>query len=474
MKKALSFISASLTALACIPFTASADNEGSEKLPFELTAPENVSLTFLEGEDSPSTCEVHYSQNDSMSEWSTRKSDEHDAVMAELQEMGYDDVWIQPQIDWSLDSQDDWKCNDYWLTDGYDENMVQHLGDWAYISASYSNETAMSDWIFRGMGNIEDTEDTVWYGAEGKPGWKDVLREGQYSIIRTVDSTIPWIDFTQHTAYVRVRWMVTVRPNDGGEDKKICSEWSDTAAVGKDAEVIKPLLPGDIAPPVISGLKYLDEEFNGYPVIGYRLDVTPELAKQAAQVNGTSGTMRIYTEAKVQGREEWVELQGDCDIKAGDVRIYLQALAEAEKSVENGTPIEVRTRIYCSQKGQDEFYSDYSDVLTFGSLDMEATTGESIDTIGAVDTTTASVTTTAEKKDKCGLCGFCPRPLGICLFIILAIILVIIGGIIAAVLIMKKKDKNAAPAPEKTAEKSETAASEPEKNGDDGNNEKNA
>ena len=197
MKKLLSVIAVGFTALACIPFTASADNEENVKLPFEVTPPENVTLTYLDKRDSLNTCEIHYSQNNSMSEWSSRKTDAYDEVMAELEKEGYGDIWIDTQIDWSLDSQDDWKCNDYWLTGGYDKDYVQHLGDWAYISEAYSPETAMDEWIFRYMGNIDDPEDFRWYGrhqdGDDYDGWGDVLKEGQYKISKTEDESLPWI-----------------------------------------------------------------------------------------------------------------------------------------------------------------------------------------------------------------------------------------------------------------------------------------
>ena len=455
MRKLISVLAAGLTAFACLPFTAAADNAEEEtKLPFDLTAPENVNISYLDGRDSLNTCEIHYSQNNSMSEWSTKLSDPetHDAAAAELGEMGYDDMWINAQIDWSIDSQDDWKCNDYWLTEGYDEAYGQHLGEWAYISEAYSNETAMDEWIFRYMGNIDDPEDTRWYGrhvdSDDYDGWGDVLKEGQYTVEKTDDESLARIDFDEHTIYVRVRWLVTVRPLEG-DDIHIASDWSDIAAVGRYAEKAGPLKPGDIEPPVISGLKYLDDDFNGYPVIGFKLDVTPELAKQAAQVSGTSGAIWMCAEAKLQSSDEWVELQGDFDLKSGDMKIALQALAEKEGNVEKDTPVELRARYWCSQSEQEDFYSDYSEILTFDSLDMEVTTVPVTETTAVPETsasTTAAVTTTTAvtttHKDKCKVCGICPQPFGICLFILIAIILVIIGGIIAAVLIMKKKNDN--------------------------------
>ena len=117
-----------------------------QKLPFELTAPKNVTLTYLNANDSLNTCEIHYSQNNSMSEWSTKLAnpETHDAAVEKLGKLGIDDMWIQAQIDWSIDTQDDWHYNKYWNTEGYDENFVPRLGEWAYISETYSEDTAMS------------------------------------------------------------------------------------------------------------------------------------------------------------------------------------------------------------------------------------------------------------------------------------------------------------------------------------------
>lgn len=455
MKKLLSFITAGLTAAACVPLTASADNENAAeevKLPFELTAPENVSLMYLDGDDSLNTIEIHYSQNNSMSEWSTKNANPETRgdVVAEFNEMGYDDLWISTQIDWSIDSQDDWKCNEYWTTDGYDENYVQHLGDWAYISQSYSPEVSMSEWIFRYMGNADDPEDSRWYGrhqdSDDYNGWKDVLKEDQYELVDTGDEKNAKLDLEDHTIYARVRWIVTCRPLDG-DDIKVTSEWSEPAAIGKGAETAEPLKEGDIAPPAISDLRYMEEEFNGFPVISIKLDVIPELAKQIAQVKGTSGDIRLLVEARLQGTEEWTELQGDVWIKSGELTFALLNLAVAEKKIEKDAPIELRARYMCMQSEQEDFYSDYSNVLTFGSKAMEVTTQKVTETEATTETATTTVTTSAtttvttttKDKDKCSVCGICPRPLGICLFILIAIILVIIGGIIAAVIIMRKK-----------------------------------
>lgn len=446
MKKILSAAVGLITLVSSISLPAHAAPQ--QKLPFELTAPENVTMTYLEGSDSDNTVEIHYSQNNSMSEWSKRKDDENEKVMKELNDMGYDDLWITTQIDWSIDSQDDWHVNDYWLTEGYDKDYKQHLGDWAYISQSYSHETAMSEWIFCWMGNIEDHEDAVWYGrhkdGENYNGWKDVLKEDQYQVVKGDGESHAKIDLTKHTIYTRVRWLAVIRPisDENAENISIPSEWSAVAAVGKDAEKAEPIKAGDIAAPVISDLKYTDKDFNGFPVIAFKLDVDDKLTKQLAQVSGTQGGISLIVEARLQGKKDWTELQGDWIITSGNMEMELQNLAEAEGKIEKDTPIELRAKYVCYQTDIDEINSAWSEILTFGSQKMEVKPESVVES--SVQQSEGSLAEApaqqpAEKENKCHVCGFCPQPLGLCIFIWIAIVVEIIVIVVVVVMVKKKK-----------------------------------
>ena len=195
-KKLISLAAAAVMSLAAVPLSASAQQENA--VPFEITRPENVSMIQLGENDSENTIEIHYSQSNAMSEWSSRKESDYDNWLKEINDLGFDDVWITTQIDWSIDSQDDWKADEYWITDGYDKDFHQHLGEWAYTAQSYSAETTMSEWIFRYMGNIDDPEDTRWYGhhegSDDYKGWGDVLKPDQYTKVKNEDETNAKLD----------------------------------------------------------------------------------------------------------------------------------------------------------------------------------------------------------------------------------------------------------------------------------------
>ena len=57
-KKLISLAAAAVMSLAAVPLSASAQQENA--VPFEITRPENVSMIWLEGNDSENTIEIHY------------------------------------------------------------------------------------------------------------------------------------------------------------------------------------------------------------------------------------------------------------------------------------------------------------------------------------------------------------------------------------------------------------------------------
>ena len=429
---------------------------GSDKdvwLPFELSAPTNVSIVHTdESTDSYSTCQLAWSKNDSMGDWIHRDSDPetHDAVRKEVEDHGYTDLWVTPQMDWSVDNQTDWHYNKYWDTDGYDEDYVQHLGEWAYTDFLEGDEQVVTAWVFGYMGNINDPADTGWYGDHENAdydGWKDVLPEGCYKVIKDNDVSQASFDFENHTIYVRMRYVVTIRTEEEGKEEfKVASDWSEVAAVGKEGEKNEPVKEGDIAAPIISDLRMTDKDFNGFPVVAFKIEVPEELTKlntrlQADYENG--GDITIEVEARVQGKSDWIELQGDWKLKSGELEYKLQTLAEAEGKVDKDTPIELRARYCCRQYDLDDIYSDYSEIITFASEDMEViatpTPTEAPDEPDEAITPTPKPAEEKEEKDKCGLCGFCPRPLGICIFIWLIIIIVIV---VVVIVVIKKTGKD--------------------------------
>lgn len=401
VKKIASLISAVLLAMPLFQIPAHAE----EQLPFTLTAPEHVAITYLNGDDSPSTCQIAWSKNASMSEWAAKHADPetHDATVKALGDMGYDDLWFSAQMDWSIDSTEDWHYNSYWDTEGYDENYIQHLGEWAYTSFLDSPEITTTAWVFRYMGNIEDEGDYAWFGRHADSddfnGWKDVLKEGQYTIIDDDGSKQAKLNFDEHTVNVRMRWLVTGRKLDGSEIH-VGSDWSEIASVGKDAKpVAEAFKQGDIPAPAIRDLRYADEDFNTFPVVAFYLDVPDTVSQALTKAAAVNGEIRMITEARIPNGK-WIELQGDFKLKSGEMKIALQSLAEDTKSIPKDTPIELRCYYDCDPGNGVWFQTDYSNVLTFGAAAMQAATdtAPAESTVSAAQTTSASHTENTLKK----------------------------------------------------------------------------
>ena len=239
-----------------------------------------------------------------------------------------------------------------------------------------------------------------------------------------------------------------------------------------------PYTKDTLEPPIISDLRYYEGEFNGYPQIAVTLTVPDDLKKNQTVLASKGGGINVEWEARVPGGE-WVGLQGDGDITAGEHVIALQNLAENIKYknteagisnpdiiIEKDSPIELRARYFCNQyesyggEWLGEFYTDYSEVLTFGAQEMskneepspaessiadeskaqssvEASKDESKEQTSKDESKEQTSIEASKSEEKKG--GF---PIWI---IILIIIIVLIIIIIIIILVLKKKkddDKN--------------------------------
>ncbi|MBR5948305.1 MAG: hypothetical protein IKZ82_06600 [Clostridia bacterium] len=443
MKKLLSALLIMLLILPCVTaFASSAD-----ALPFDLNAPANVAAQWLGGNDSPTTVSFSYSLDNSITDFFKRLEQAHlDGNPETLFEgRSYDEIFLVAQIDWALDDVNDpvsgWHANEFWEPKGeygfgYDENWNWRVSEWDGVEIGLNNgtETVQDVWLLRAV-----PDDTRWNGDPdaGTPGVKDQLNEDQYEYH---DDSVH-IDFTEHTAYFRARLVATTRSNgDEVVDKHYYSEWSETCAVGKDAEKIEPIKPGEIAAPVITNLRMTDETFNDNPVVAYTLTVPDELAKQVTSASAMGGNLCIETYARVKGDAEWIEMQNtDWTVSAGERKCSLIHLVNEQRPhIEKDTEIELRCRYRCDQPDTESIFSDWSNVIAFGTDNVDI--GGNPAVTGAPTADTNAPETKPEEKKECSICHFCPQPLGLCIFIWLAIILIII--IIIVILLKKKKNGN--------------------------------
>lgn len=439
MKRFFAVMLALLLALPCAAVFA----EG-EELPFELVAPANVYANWLNENDSPTTTALSLSLSVEMTTFFQNLENALTNNNAEefFSSYDFDEISMTAQIDWALDDVNDsvsgWHYNKYWDAHddqyggfGYDEDFNIRVGAWDGVDMGINNATEIISeyWITRGV-----SEDDLNGNPETHtPGLKDQLKAEQYSYH---DDAL-FIDYAEHTMYLRARFVVSTSKDtdDGQVFRHYYSDWSNIAAVGKDAAEVKPL--SDIAAPVISGLRMTDEEFNDNPVVAFTLTVPDELAANAALAASMGGGIYIETEARVKGDSEWTLMSNTTNtVKGGEMECALLHLVNDQRpTISKDTVIELRCRYRCSQPEQEDILSDYSNIISFGTDDISIG--------GNPGATSAHVPADNNSaSDKCGLCHFCSRPLGICIFIWIAIILAIVIIIVIAAAARKKGRKN--------------------------------
>lgn len=436
-----------ITCIAVAPQTAYADPD----LPFALTAPGNVTLTKENPEDPISSLGFSYSMSKEMNDFLNAYDESGDGT-AYLHSHGfedYDTLNIYYQVDWALDETDDpvsgWHYNTDWESDSLGVLGTNDLGKYCFSSWDVveghlnDNQIAQATTLFPGMNVYEwDT-----------PGFncilvKSQLNEGQYTVLEYFEDgdVSIGIDYTQHTMYIRARFAIATYQEESNLTTYTFSDWSDPVAYGKDAEKEEPLQAGDVAAPIVTGLRAIpleEENFNDNPLVEFTLTVPETLTAQATKVFGMNGTIRVEAEARVKGSTEWIALNNiDGQIKTGKLKAALAPLAQPGQVLPEGTEIELRARYLCMQEGQDDFYSGYSKIIGFGSDDIVYQETNPVDGTGTDETETGNTEATVSEH-KCKICHICPEPLGLCIFIWILIIIVLIAIAVVVYIVIKKK-----------------------------------
>ncbi len=428
-----------LIALSAVPALA------DEALPFELKAPVNVALEYLDGRDSPTTHGFSYSYDGEMLKFfeAFNTAEDKDAFLAPY---GLYDVSLTLQVDWAIDDPDDsvsgWHCNKYWDYSEYygifgcDEDGNCRVSDWDVVDSWPEFGSSVGNiWMLRSVPN-----DIRLNGEKstGTPGVKDQLRPEQYTYDYENEELI--IDFTEHTAYARARFVLTgLRIDEDGWKLLGVSPWSKAASAGKNGDKYVTVTANDLPAPVISGLYMTDRQFNDNPIVAFTLTVPDNLAELSTKVTARGGVVWVLTEARVKGDEDWTDMgNSDTEIRTGELECALLHLVSDERpTVPKNAEIELRCRYACYQPGEDDVFSEYSEVITFETDDIHQGGSPVSEEQHEPDAESGK-----PSGSSCPICHFCPQPLGLCIFIWLAILVLLILVIVIITVISKKKKKN--------------------------------
>ncbi len=415
MKKLFAIL-LSLFLLLC-PLTAFAAEEIPDVSDFELPQPaapaylmyEAADRTATEGDDA-----LYVVRQADMSVLALASEYDADRDVF-LEKYGLYDFLIIMQYDTSLDGTDNWNYTSEWDTD---------------YAAPGAGEAAGIFWI----GEMMMEKQTIFDLYECAPDGDAYSNMADAILQRDVpyeDYTFNnfYFDYENHSLYIRVRYYMQWQTWDGetiGDTQSKFSQWSDVAIFGKDGNSITPEAPTGYEAPVISDLQYVQPGEGSE--LGYLtfLQETPEQVWHAGvyyEMTGDGYFEGLETQISIDGGD-WQPYQ---TINSGGNWCLLNGLRSAqleEPRIEAGSHVKLRIR-FLGAHGP----SEWSNVLELNGGGTQEVPTEPT----SPPATQPAPAPTPVEEAKCGICGFCPEPLGLCIFIWLAIALLVILIIIILV-----------------------------------------
>ena len=330
---------------------------------------------------------------------------------------------IVMQYDVSLDGEDSWQHNEEWDTEYYNDGHVN-----GYPIQSLRAEL-MEDFEFFWLTYYEGPDSDTF--APYKPAILTEKFTGD-----GYENDIYSFDVENHSLYIRCRYYMEwetfdAEKNEIGTKQSKFSDWSESAVFGKNGTQITPDEPTTYAAPVISDIKIVLSEGDENSHIEYA-QTTPEsvwmtgvyyLMKEEGQFDG------LETQVSIDGGE-WIEF--DTADAGGDWCLWNgnRTAHNFDIPIEENSNVRLRVR-FTGTHGPSE-WSNVLELNGGGTQENPDNTGEPTDEKPPVD---------EPDEEKCALCGFCPVPLGLCIFIWIAIALAVILVIVLIIMIAAKKKK---------------------------------
>ena len=344
------------------------------------------------------------------------------------------DLWsfeIVMQYDVSLDGEDNWQYTSEWDS----QYGVGSYGE-GFQSVSLRSEL-MEDfeffWLTYHEGQGSDTF---------QPYQPAIITEKFYYSDGSEGEAYSF-DVENHSLYIRCRyymeWEPLVQYEEGegpGEKQSKFSDWSESAVFGKNSTQIIPEEPTAYEAPVISDLKIVRSEGDENSHLEY-VQTTPESVWMTGVyylMNGEGQFDGLETQVSINGGE-WVAFD---TADAGDDWCLHNGGRSAyswDYLIEENSNVKLRVR-FNGTHGP----SEWSNVLELNGGGTQEIPDETHEAVQQQPEQTPSVQENSPakepQKDACALCGFCPEPLGICIFIWLAVVLAV--ALLITILTKKK------------------------------------
>ncbi|MDO4552413.1 MAG: S-layer homology domain-containing protein [Bacillota bacterium] len=256
------------------------------------------------------------------------------------------------QLDWSLDSRNDWKYGANW-----DKIQAQNSNYYEYIKIGSDYRDQADDAYIMDIGRVDQAEGASWWDGEG--GWKQVV--GDKCEIDDSFYTVYYINFDNHTIYLRARYVLEYRETGADDYSYVCGDWSNVVAFGKDN--VPYVRPTELPAPVVSDLKLSEETHNGTPIIEYTIVHTQETLDQAAAALANGANIILVGEANINNAG-WQEISTNQTLITGPTSSILGSYAEA---LDNADYVQFRCRYCYYVSVSDNFYGPYSNIIEFGA-----------------------------------------------------------------------------------------------------------
>ena len=326
------------------------------------------------------------------------------------------------QYDVSLDGEDSWQHNEEWDTEYYNDGHVN-----GYPVQSLRSEL-IEDFEFFWLTYYEGPDSDTFVPYKPAILTEKFTGDGY-------EQDVYSFDVENHSLYIRCRYYMEwetfdAEKNEIGEKQSKFSDWSESAVFGKNTTQIIPDEPTTYEAPVISDLKIVPPGENEQNSHLEYVQTTPEsvwmtgvyyIMKEDGQFDG------LETQVSIDGGE-WIEFStadswGDWCLWNGSRGVY-----NDDVPIEENTNVKLRIR-FIGTHGP----SEWSNVLELNGGGTQENPGET--------NKAPEEKPPVDEKDKCSLCGFCPVPLGLCIFIWIAIVVVVILVIVIIIVTLTKKKK---------------------------------
>ncbi len=255
----------------------------------------------------------------------------------------------------------------------------------------------------------------------------------------TPELTVYDIDTAATTLGVRVSFVLTATPkpdaNGAVADATVTqSTLTDPFYCGKTNSMLSDPKKLD-APTAVIGT--YDKDTQKLPVTVSVSDGVKDASVWLACLYG--GKMREEIQISVNG-EEWHEATVSAWNTSGSFMDGgTHTLDLSTETMTEYAYVRIRVKLYMDTNGENDLESAWSASASFDMRPEEVVTAPG--TTEPISYYSESVIDNIEKKATCRLCGFCPSPYGICLFLWIGAVLLLIVLVVLVILMIPKRRK---------------------------------